>query len=218
MLAACSTSRRSRLIALVLLAHQGVAELVGDGQRAAGADRVDEQRVRAVEGVDVAGAVGGGPPAGRLHRAADLEGQLVEVAAAAVVDAPFAQQPPEVAVGADVVEAVVVHADVGDVAAITVARALAAELEEALVAGGVELQQRRAVLEALRPLGPAAGGVAAVDGEDRRGRAGRAGALDRVDRGGRGLPQPGDLGQQIGGGQALVDLHSVLLGRGNTLA
>ena len=202
---------------LVVLAHQGVPELVGDGQRPARPDRVDEQRLGPVEGVDVARTVGRGPPPGRLHGAADLQGQLVEVDLTGV-DAPLTDEPAQVAVRADVVEAVVVHPDVADVARHHGAGALPAELEEALVAGRVELQQRRAVLKALGPLGPAAGGVAAGHREHRRGLLRRAGALDRVDGGGRGLPQPGDLGQQVAGGQALVDLHSVLLGRGPTLA
>ena len=66
---------------------------------------------------------------------------------------------------------------------------LAAELEIALVAGGVEVQQRRAVLKALRPLGPALGRVAALDGEHGRRRAGRAALLDRVDALGRPRPE-----------------------------
>jgi hypothetical protein len=56
---------------LVALAHQHVAELVRDDERAHGADRVGEERLRAVEGVDVAaggdaGGAGDGRPWGCL--------------------------------------------------------------------------------------------------------------------------------------------------------
>ena len=51
--------------------------------------------------------------------------------------------------------------------AITVIVRSRPNVRNALLAGGVELQESRAVLESLSPLGPAARGVTAVDGEDR---------------------------------------------------
>ena len=100
---------------LVLLLHQRLTETVGQRQRAQRSDRVDEQRVRAVERVDE--AAGRQPrPAPRLDGAADFQRELVEAPLpVARLDAPLARQPPEIAVGADVVEAVVVDADVGEV-------------------------------------------------------------------------------------------------------
>ena len=94
---------------------------------------------------------------------AHLERELVEVPLPRLVgDAALVHQPPQVAVGADVVEAVVVDADVRQVRGHHGDGPLAAEPQEALVAGRVELQQGRAELEALRPLGPALGRVAAL--------------------------------------------------------
>ncbi len=91
--------------------------------------------------------------------------------------------------------------------AITLDGPLAAKLEVSLVIRGVEVQQHRAVLEALRPLGPAAGGVAAVDGEHGRGGAGRAADLDRLDALGRPRPEPLELRQQVGGRQIFVEVN-----------
>ena len=81
---------------------------------------------------------------------------------------------------------------------------LAAELEQLAVAGGVEGEDRAAVLKPLRPLGPAAAGVLAFDGEDRRA-AGRVPCLlDQADllRGeleeaGEGLGQVGRLESSV---------------------
>jgi len=47
-----------------------MAKLVGECQRAERADCIDEQRLRAVERVDVAGAVGRFCPPGGLYRPA----------------------------------------------------------------------------------------------------------------------------------------------------
>src|SRR5688500_12767467 len=87
-------------------------------------------------------------------------------AAAAVLGEPaFVHEAEKAAVGADVVEAVVVDAGMGDVRRHQLDGAAAARVERGGVAGGVELQNGGAELETLRPLRPAARGVAAVDGE-----------------------------------------------------
>ena len=165
---ACWTSRVEQADLRVLLLAQAMAQAMPEGQRPQGANRVDEQRVRAVEGV-YEPAIRQTRPAPGLHGAADLQRQLVEVPLpVAGLEPSLARQTPEVAVGADVVEAVVVHADVRKVRRHPLERPGAPELQEAGIAGGVELQDRRAELEALRPLGPAAGHVLALDGEDGR--------------------------------------------------
>ena len=77
-------------------------------------------------------------------------------------DAAFVHQPQQIAVRADVVEPVIVHADVGDVRRHDVDECASRPISRnSLVAGGIELQDRRAELKALRPLGPAAAGVLA---------------------------------------------------------
>ena len=137
--------------------------------------------------------VGQARPAPRLHRAADLQRQLVEARLPrARLDPPFAREPPQVAVGADVVEPVVVHPHVGQVRRHPFQRARAAEVEELLVAGRVELEQRGAELEPLRPLGPAARLVAPFDGEDGRAVLRAPGVFDREDLAGGDVEERAD--------------------------
>src|SRR5258706_6921869 len=110
--------------------------------------------MRAVERVDEAAVRQRRPPA-RLHGAADLQRELVEAPLPlADLDARLAGEAPEVAVRAHVVEAVIVHADVREMRRHPLDGARATQLEKARVAGRIELQQRGAELEALRPLGP----------------------------------------------------------------
>ena len=153
----------------VLLLAQSVTELVRQRERAQRPNSVDKQRVRAVERVDIAAALRQARPAAGLHRAADFERQLAEVLAPRVVcDLPLAPEPPQVAVGADVVETVIVHTDMGEMRRHPQQRALLAQIKEVMLTGGIELQERSAVDESFRPLGPAAGGVTALDSEHRR--------------------------------------------------
>ena len=122
-----------------------------------------------------------------------------------------------VAVRADVVEAVIVHAHVGQVRRHPLERAGAAEIEEPRVVGRIELQQRGAELKPLGPLGPAARLVASLDGEDRRASVGHSTSL----RSTRSLPadseeQVSDRGQEIARGERGVfraeSWHSGLYG------
>jgi hypothetical protein len=70
-------------------------------------------------------------PARGLDGAGGLEGEFVEVFFPRVVgDEALAHEAEEIAVGADVVEAVVVDADVGDVRRHEVDRVAAADVEE----------------------------------------------------------------------------------------
>ena len=121
--------QRHRAVALL---EEGVPQPVGQRERAQRAHGVREERVRAVERVDEAAAVGGPRPAPGLHRAARLEGELAQVALAALgLVAALEGEAPQRAPRADVVEAVVVHADVRDVRGHARVGALATELEEA---------------------------------------------------------------------------------------
>jgi len=100
-----------------------------------------------------------------------------------LVEARFAfeHEAALVAVGGDVVEAVVMHAHVGNVRRHVPHRLHAAALEHRRVAGRVEMQERHAELEALRPLGPAARSVFALHGEHRGALAGVPGGVDGAD-------------------------------------
>ena len=183
-----------------------MAELVRHGQRTQRAHRVHEQRVRAVERVDITPAVRGGRPARRLHRPGDLQRQLVEVLLALVErDLALAHQPPQVPVGGDVVEAVIVHADVRHVRGHELDGLAPPDFQEALLAGGIELQQRRAELEPLRPLRPAARGVFALHRDDRRALGRLPGLLQAQNLLRREVKSRSILGSELAGGEAVVD-------------
>src|SRR5687767_128391 len=136
-------------------------------------------------------------PATRLHGAADFERELAIMDPPAIgFDALFARQAPQVAVRADVVEAMIVHAHMREVWRHPRQRALLAKLEERIVTGRVELQQRGAVDETFRPLRPATSAVASVDGEHRRA-AGRPCLIERSDLHRRQLEHAIDGGHEI---------------------
>jgi hypothetical protein len=123
----------------VLFHHQAMTEPISERQRSQGTNCVHEQRVRAVERMDEP-ALRGCRPASRLYGATDTERKLVEAQLpVARVDAAFAHQTPQRAVRAHVVEAVVVHARVGEMRRHPLDRASASELEEFRFARRVEL-------------------------------------------------------------------------------
>ena len=80
----------------------------------------------------------------------------------------------------------------------------AAQLEKRTIAGGVELQNGRAVLKAFSPLGPAARGVLAVHGEHRCTMR-RAGRGERANLRRRHREQAIDGGNEIGGCAGAVE-------------
>ena len=178
----CRTRPLEQIGRAVVLVHQLMAELPRDAEDAERPHRVDEQRMRAVEGIDVTQAAWHWPIAAtawerrcRDQRAActaplALIASLVEVQFPLVVrDASLPHQSAEIAVGGEVVEAVIVHADVGDVRWPCARRCcFRPSSSSCSIAGRVERQDCAAVLKALRPFRPAARGVFAFDREDRR--------------------------------------------------
>ena len=111
-------------------------------------------------------------------------------------DFAFAHQAPEIAVGRDIVEPVVVDADVRNVGGHHLDGLAPAQVQEPLVAGGVELQEGGAELEPLRPFGPAARGVSALDSEDGGAMGGIPGLFNGQDFAGREVEEPAQLGQE----------------------
>ena len=82
-----------------------------------------------------------------------------------------------------------------------------AQLEPLPFAGGVELQNRRSELKALRPFRPPARDVSAADGEHRGAGAGRPCRLNRRNlRGGEGK-QTVNMGREVLGTSGGVDVH-----------
>ena len=145
-----------------------------------------------------------------LHRARDLQRDLGVVQFALIAGDPALEdQAAEVAVGGDVVEPVVVHADVGDVRRHVAEGLRAAELQHRLVAGGVEVKECHPELEALRPLRPAPRGVAPLPGEDGRAPRRIPGGVDRADLGPCELEHAGGLLLQLLRRQAGFDLHGL---------
>ena len=190
----------------VPLAHQRVAQLVRNRQRAQRAHRVDEKGVRPVERVDVAFAAGQLRPAGRLHRAGNLQREFVKMLFVLVErNLPLAHQTQQIAVGGQVVEPVVVHADGRDLRGHPLHRFAPADLQETFVGRGVELQNGRAVLKSLRPLRPAARGVSAPHGEDRRPAPGLPRLLEAQDFLRRQLEQAVDFGNQFSRSEGRID-------------
>src|ERR1051325_6500385 len=107
--------------------------------------------------MDEAGSVRDLCPPRSLDSARNLQGQLVEILLAFVEwNFSLPHQPPQISVGGDIVEPVVVHAQVRDMRGHPLNRVAPSEFEKSIVSGRVELQQRRAVLKSLRPFRPAA--------------------------------------------------------------
>ena len=194
---------------LIVLAHQAMPELVAHRECSQRADRVAKERMRTVERVDVTVPVGRPRPAGRLHGAAHLERQFAEIEKMLIpMNAAFEHQPADVAIGADVVEPVVMHADMRDMRRHEVDRALQPEIEKRPIAGGVKLQEQRAELKALGPFGPPTGGVFALDREHGRAVTGFPGAFERFEHLGRARPHPLDGGEEILWSEFPIDQHA----------
>ena len=79
----------------------------------------------------------------------------------------FEYQAAKIAVGAHVVEAVIVHTGVGHVRRHALDGVSPSDFEESAVTGRVELKDHRAKLKALRPLGPTLGSVPTVSRKNR---------------------------------------------------
>lgn len=151
----------------IVFSHEPMTENVGKAEGAKGTDGVREKRLRAVERADVAELGGELGPAGGLDSATGFEGEIVEVGFPIVEgEATFAEESAQIAVGADIVEAVIVDPDVGDVDGHAAEGGVATDLEHGFIPGGIVLEDGRAVDKTFRPLGPTAGGVFALDGED----------------------------------------------------
>ena len=142
---------------LIALRHEHVTKLMRHGQRAQGAQSIHEERVRAVEGINVAFAVVGSGPARGLHSARNLQCQFIKIVLLLVEgDLAFAHQPPKVPVRRNIVESMIVNSNVGDVGGHQFNSFCAANFKELLFAGSVELQKGRSELKTLGPLSPTA--------------------------------------------------------------
>ena len=152
----------------IVFPHESVTERMGEPEGAERADGVGEEGLGPVKGADVTELGGELGPAGGLDSSARFEGEIVEVGLPIVGGEPaFAEKSAQVSVGADIVEAVIVHPDMGHVGGHTAERSLAADLEHRFIAGGIVLEDGGAVDETFGPLGPTPGGVFAFNGEDR---------------------------------------------------
>src|SRR4051812_36441546 len=118
-----------------------------------------------VERIDVAASGPRPRPARRLNRPGYFHGQFVEVSLPCLLFYPaFVHQAQQIAIGADVVEAMIVHADMRNMGGHVSHRMLPTFLKEALVARGIELKNLGAELKTLRPFGPATTCIPPLDG------------------------------------------------------
>ncbi|MDB6027473.1 MAG: hypothetical protein JWM68_3696 [Verrucomicrobiales bacterium] len=197
----------------VALAHEAVAELMADGEGAQGTDGVAEEGVRSVEGINVAELGRDLGPTGGLDGAGEFEGEFVEVLFPIVLGREaFVEEAQEIAVGADVIEAVVMHADVADVRGHLLDGGVATHGEELFLAGGIELENGGAELETLRPLRPAARGVFAGFGEDGGAGVGFPALVQGVDLAGGELEDFVGLREEFLGGERGIDLEHIKVG------
>jgi hypothetical protein len=167
--------------------------------------------MRAVERVNES-AVRQARPAGGLHRATHLQRELVRTLfPLGRDDAALAREPPEGSVRADVVEAVIVDADMREVRRHALDRARPAKLEKVGVTGRVILQQRGSELKPLGPFGPPARPVAPFDGEHRRAVLGPPAVFDRPNLACGQLEEPRDLRFEVARQQAASEMNHRLL-------
>ena len=152
----------------IVFPHEAVTHHMGKAEGAERTDGVGEEGLGSVERADVTEFGGELGPAGGLDGAAGFECEIVEVGLPIVGgESAFAEESAQVPVGADIVKAVIMDPDVGDVGGHAAERSLSADLEHRFIASGVVLENGGAVDEPFGPLGPAPGGVFAFNGEDR---------------------------------------------------
>src|ERR1700733_6776415 len=124
--------------------------------------------MRAVERVDES-VILDSCPAMRLHRTAQLKSKFVEVALPDILrNPPFAHQPPEIAVSAEVIEAVIVNPEMAHMGRHEPHRIGSSPFEEIPFPGGIELQNLRAVLKTLGPFCPHPARILALHRKHRR--------------------------------------------------
>src|SRR4051812_39640978 len=91
-----------------------MTEAMGQPEHAQRPQGIDEERVRAVEGVNVAAVTKPGPPSG-LHSAGDFEREFAKITFLLVLrNFALLHQTKQIAVRRNIVKPMVVHADVRD--------------------------------------------------------------------------------------------------------
>src|SRR5688572_23314437 len=115
-----------------------MSQHVRQRQRAQRADRIDEERVRAVEGVDESSTWNRRPAPG-LYGSCYLQRRRVKPLLPWLrFEFAFARQPPQGAVGAHIIETMVVNADVRQMRRHTLECERSAQLEKLTIAGRIK--------------------------------------------------------------------------------
>src|SRR5687768_5878855 len=100
--------------------------------------------MRPVEGVNVTRPGFDRRPSRGLDSAGNFEGEFVEIFFPLFpVDLPFAHEAPKVAVSGNIVEAMIMHAEMGHVRSHALNRVVTSDFEESGVASDIELQKSR---------------------------------------------------------------------------
>ena len=108
-------------------------------------------------------------PARCLYGSGNLQSQHIKILLTLIEgNLPLAHQPPEISVSGNIIEPMIMDADVRNMWRHEFNSFRPANLEESLLARGVELEQSRAELESLRPFSPPPRGIFALRSEDRR--------------------------------------------------
>ena len=165
----------------VTLGHEDMTELVCFHENAAGTNGVHEEGMRAVEAVDESPTLPLGPT-GSLNGAAGFDREFVEIFLPLIFgETAFEHQAAEVSIGREVVETMVVDADVRDMRGHAANGVIATAGEAFLIARGIKVKDRNAVAEAFGPFSPAACRVFSGNGKDGRSLAFIVFAVDRCD-------------------------------------
>src|SRR5665213_670223 len=160
----------------IILPGQFMSKHPRDNQRSNRTNRVGKKRVRPVERMNKPriATIGMGLPIGnnrrpprRLHSATGLERHLVKSHFPRVMrNALFPHQTAKIAIGADIVETVIVNADMAYMPGHMADGIVPPDFKKIAITGGVESEQCAPVLKALRPFSPSARRIFPGGGED----------------------------------------------------
>ncbi len=120
-----------------------MAKLVGDRERSEGAHGIHEKRMRPVKRIDISAALPKRSPPRGLHGARHFKRQFIKIFFAFVErDFALAHQSPKISVGRNIIETMIVHADVRHMRRHHSDGIFTAKLQKLAIACCIELQQR----------------------------------------------------------------------------
>ncbi len=153
----------------IVLAHRLVTEPVSDSQSTKRSNCVHEERMRPVERIDVATRIRCARPAHGLNGSGGHQRHFIETFLPNVErNRSFIQQPEEISISADIIEAVIMNAAMRQMRRHELNGVVPSVVQKMPFARGIELKNGRAELEPLGPFRPPPAGVSSSHSEDRR--------------------------------------------------